>query len=43
MAKITQPIKEVWDEIKKDKNTPIELIQKDDGTGVVRVKKLRIK
>lgn len=43
MAKVTQPIKEIWDEIKRDKNTPMELIQKENDSGIVRVKRLKIK
>lgn len=43
MAKVIKPIKEKWDEVKKDKNAPIELIQKEDGTGIVKIKRLKTK
>ena len=43
MAKVKQPIKEEWDTIKENKNSPIELIKKEKDSGVVRVKRLKPK
>jgi len=43
MAKVKQPIKEEWDTIEKNKNSPIELIKKENDSGIVRVKRLKIK
>jgi len=43
MAKVIKPIKEVWDKVKENKNSPMELIQKDNNTGIVKTKRLKIK
>jgi len=43
MAKVKQPIKEEWDTIEKNKNSPIELIKKENDSGIVRAKRLKIK
>ncbi len=43
MAKVTKPIKKIWSKIKKDKNTPIELTQKGNESGIVKMKKLNTK
>ena len=43
MAKVTGPIKEVWDNLKDNKNAPVELTMKDDVTGIVRTKELKTK
>jgi hypothetical protein len=43
MAKVIKPIKKEWNKIREDKNAPMELIQKENGTGVVRAKRLNPK